>query len=176
MNSSHAYLKCIAVLFLLALVACTSGTRSPMSQTTANTPQPEGSTLLSPRENSWNHSAQPVPAPSRTPKYRLNEVTFLEGSTSFGREGSGVCRDAAAVLASRGADRVLLVGYTHRGEAETLGLERARKVRDCLVGHGLSPDVFEMSSFGSLFSRAESTEPVMMEQERRVEIWVISES
>jgi outer membrane protein OmpA-like peptidoglycan-associated protein len=125
----------------------------------------------------WKYGFMPVPAPSRTPLYRVNDITFTEGTTTYGPEGNGGCRDTAAQLASSGVSRVLLVGHCHKDEAANggLSLQRARKVKDCLVGHGLSADMFEVSSYGSAFSRADRTEPMKMEQERRVEIWVVSE-
>jgi len=172
----HGYLELIGALFTIALAACATKTQSPMAGTNVQTSAPPASEIVSPRENRWNYRIDPVPAPSRKPEYRLNEITFTEGTTSFGREGGSVCRDTAAKLKSLGVSRVLLVGYTHQGEAGTLGLDRTKKVRDCLVDHGLSPDVFEMSSFGSTFSKADATEPMLMEQERRVEIWVVATS
>jgi outer membrane protein OmpA-like peptidoglycan-associated protein len=83
----------------------------------------------------------------------------------------------ASHLASTHASRFLLVGHCHRDEAskESLSLERAKKVKSCLAGHGFNADNIEVSSFGSTFSQADRTEPMKMEQERRVEIWVVSE-
>ena len=178
MKTTHAYLKLVGVTFLMALAACASRTGGPMSGPTSESPStvpaPQASRIISPRENTWNFDVTPVPAPSRKPDYRLNEITFTEGSTVFGPEGSGVCRDTAAQIQSMRPSHILLLGYTHKGEPQNLAMDRTKKVKACLVDHGLSPEIFELSSFGSTFSKADGTEPMLMEQERRVEIWIVT--
>lgn len=172
-------LRISAMLILAAalLAGCSKKDRSPMAQTTAQTPSPTGSEVLSPRLSKWDRSEVPTPPPSVTPITRLNEITFGANSASYGAEGSGVCRDAAQVIKDRGIKKILLLAYCHKSEdgEASLPMARCRAIRDCLVGHGLSADMMEMSSFGSRFSVADKLQPMHMEQERRVEIWVLAE-
>jgi outer membrane protein OmpA-like peptidoglycan-associated protein len=174
----------IATVCVLALGGCAKRTGPMAGPTSGGTTggntggmtNPPGSELISPRKDTWTFDASPEPAPSRTPMYRLNEITFTPNSTGFGPEGNGVCRDTAELLRKTNS-RLLLLGYTHRSESGgvSLGRSRAEKVRDCFKGHGIDVNRFEISSFGSRYSTAVDTEPMKMEQERRVEVWVISE-
>ena len=171
----------IAALCCLSLAGCAK--KGPMSgptsgNTTSGGAQPgtNASEIISPRKDTWTFDSQPDPVPSATPRYRLNEITFTETSTAFNPEGNGVCRDTAELLKGKNG-KILLLGYTHKNESggQSLGLKRAERVRDCFKEHGLDPARFELSSFGSRYSVAVSTEPMKMEQERRVEVWIISE-
>lgn len=167
----------LGLVALAALAGCSHKDKAPMAQTTAQTPSPTGSEMISPRHNTWDKHESPAPAPSVTPKYRLNEVTFAAGSASFGAEGSGVLRDVATTIQQKGIKKVLLLAYSHKSEdgSASLPMSRCHAVRDALVRHGLSADMMEMSSFGSRFSVADRLQPQAMEQERRVEIWVLAE-
>ena len=165
------------VLAAAVLAGCSKKENAPMAQTTTETPAPTGSSIVSPRQTTWDRNEIPDPAPSVTPRYRLNEITFNAGGTSFGAEGSGVCRDAAGVIQERGIKKILLLAYNHKSEDgnSDLPMARCRATRDGLVRHGLSADMMEMASFGSRFSVADKLQPQAMEQERRVEIWVLAE-
>lgn len=167
----------LIVVALTALAGCSHKDRAPMAQTTSQTPNPTASEVISPRHSSWDKQESPSPAPSVTPKYRLNEVTFAAGGASFGAEGSGVLRDVATTIQQKGIKKILLLAYSHKSEDGSSGLpmSRCHAVRDALVRHGLSADMMEMSSFGSRFSVADRLQPQAMEQERRVEIWVLAE-
>jgi outer membrane protein OmpA-like peptidoglycan-associated protein len=176
----------IAAVCFLAVGGCAKRTTAPMAGTTSggvNTgnpggmTNPPGSEIIAPRKDTWTFDAAPEPAPSRTPMYRLNEIAFAANSTAFNPEGNGVCRDTAELL-KRSNSRILLLGWAHKSESGgvALGRSRAEKVRDCFKGHGIDVNRFEISSFGSRYSVAEATtEPMQVEQERRVEIWVLSE-
>ena len=54
-------------------------------------------------------------------------------------------------------------------------MHRCDSIRRCMVQNGLAPEIFEMASYGAQFAEADRVEPTKMEQERRVEIWVIAE-
>jgi outer membrane protein OmpA-like peptidoglycan-associated protein len=173
----------IAAVCFLALGGCAKRTGPMAGPTSGGTTgnaggmtNPPGSELISPRKDTWTFDASPEPAPSRTPMYRMNEIAFAPNSTGFNPEGNGVCRDTAEIL-KKSNSRILLLGYTHRSESGgvPLGKSRAERVRECFKDHGLDPNRFEISSFGPRYSVAVDTEPMKMEQERRVEIWVISE-
>jgi outer membrane protein OmpA-like peptidoglycan-associated protein len=161
------------LIFGLCLTACSSKTQGPMAQTTKETPSPPPSTIVTERQSTWSYSITPAPAPSKKPSQRVNEITFAAGSTDVGGEGMGVCREAAQYLKTSGASRVLIVGFCHKNEDGSLGMKRAERIKHCLTGQGLSAAMFETSSFGSQLSTADRTEPVKMQQERRVEIWVL---
>jgi outer membrane protein OmpA-like peptidoglycan-associated protein len=137
---------------------------------------PPASKAVAPKKEAWSYNSTPDPAPSATPKYRLNEITFDWNSTGFTKEASGVCRSTAEKI-KRSRGRILLLGFTHRNEpgAHRLARRRAETVKDCFKAQGVNPDRFEIASFGSRYSVADSTQSKKMEQERRVEIWVISE-
>jgi len=135
--------------------------------------------IQSPREASWTFDAMPTPAPSVTPKRRLNEITFSANSVEYGSEGAGVCREAARMLKENPNMKILLLGYCHKGEnvgsgGSDLGLRRAEKVKACLKSSGVNVSGFETASFGARYSTADRTAPMTMEQERRVEMWVLA--
>jgi outer membrane protein OmpA-like peptidoglycan-associated protein len=167
----------LALLAVAGLAGCSKKTEAPMADTTTQTPSPPGSALVTNRDYKWNQSVMPSPAPSSTPLYRMNEIAFVQGSTSYGAEGSGVCRDTGKLLLERNVKKVLLVSYGDKSEAgnSSLMMQRNDVIRRCLVQQGLAPEIFEMTTYGSQFATADKLEPQKMEQERRVEIWVLSE-
>jgi outer membrane protein OmpA-like peptidoglycan-associated protein len=167
----------VALVALATLAGCSSKSSGPMSDTTGGTPSPTGSEIVSPRSNSWDKSVMPDPAPSSTPMYRVNEITFTQGTASYGAEGSGVCRDTANLLKERNVKKILLVAYSDKteGDNKSLSMQRCDSIRRCMVQHGLAPEMFEMASYGARFAEADRVEPTKMEQERRVEIWVLAE-
>jgi outer membrane protein OmpA-like peptidoglycan-associated protein len=166
-----------ALMALATLAGCSSKTTGPMSDTTGSTPSPTGSEIVSPRANSWDKSVMPDPSPSSTPLYRVNEITFSQGTASYGAEGSGVCRDTANMLKEKSVKKILLLAYSDKteGENKSLSMQRCDSIRRCMVQHGLAPEMFEMSNYGARFAMADKLEPTKMEQERRVEIWVLAE-
>lgn len=167
----------LTLLAVVSLAGCSSKSSGPMSDTTGQTPSPTGSEIVSPRSDSWNRSVMPNPAPSSTPLYRVNEITFTQSTASYGAEGSGVCRDTANLLKERNVKKILLVAYNDRteGDNQSLSMQRCDSIRRCMVQNGLAPEIFEMASYGAQFAEADRVEPTKMEQERRVEIWVIAE-
>src|SRR5262245_13913514 len=126
---------------VLGVVGCAKRTvttsQGPVVRQGTSPTSPPASQIIFPRDNVWKYGFMPVPAPSRTPLYRVNDITVVEGTTTYGPEGNGVCRDTASQLLSSHVSRVLLVAHSHKNEESNSGLsiQRARKVKDCLVGH-----------------------------------------
>jgi outer membrane protein OmpA-like peptidoglycan-associated protein len=165
-----------SLLLIAALAGCSKKDEGPMAETTTQTPSPSGSQVIDPRPNSWDRSAMPSPAPSTRPMYRVNEITFSQGTTVKGPEGEGVCREVATTLKGKGVKKVLLIGFTDRTESDgSLAMKRAESIRSCLVAHEMRNDQFELASYGSSMAKGDKQTPMQMEQDRRVEIWVLSE-
>ncbi|HEX7879632.1 MAG TPA: OmpA family protein [Candidatus Eisenbacteria bacterium] len=167
-----------SLLLTAALFAGCSSKKDegPMAETTTQTPTPTGSQILDPHPTSWDRSAMPNPAPSTRPMYRVNEISFAQGTTKSGPEGDGVCREVASSLKAKGVKKVLLIGFTDRSESDgNLAMKRAESVRSCLVSHEMRNDQFEIASYGSSMAKGDKQTPTQMEQDRRVEIWVLSE-
>jgi outer membrane protein OmpA-like peptidoglycan-associated protein len=169
------HLVMAASLLLVAALAGCSKKEGPMAETTSQTPSPSGSQIIDPRSTSWDRSVMPSPAPSMSPKYRVNEISFAQGTTQSGPEGAGVCREVASTLKSRGVTKVLLIGFTDASEDGSLAMKRAETVRACLASHEMRNDQFELASYGSSMAKGDKQTPTQMEQDRRVEIWVLSE-
>ena len=164
------------LLVAAALNGCSNKKEGPMAETTSQTPSPTGSQIIDPHPTNWDRSAMPSPAPSTRPLYRVNEITFAQGTTKSGPEGAGVCRDVATTLRNKGVKKVLLIGFTDAAEKDGgLAMKRAETVRSCLVAENMTNDQFELASYGSSMAKGDKQTPTQMEQDRRVEIWVLSE-
>lgn len=131
--------------------------------------------LLEPSTAHWSYEVAPTPAPERTPRVRLNEVAFDQGSTTLPREAKGVVIETAKRMRNETGLRLFLIGFADREEAASLALDRANAIRDALVRQGVERTRLETSSFGNMFSKADDTQPIQMKLERRVEMWVVNE-
>ncbi|MDZ4803412.1 MAG: OmpA family protein [Candidatus Eisenbacteria bacterium] len=172
----HLSLAAMALIVATVLNGCSRKSDGPMAETTGSTPSPTGSQIISPSPTSWDRSVMPTPQPSVRPLYRVNEITFAPGTTQSGPEGQGVCREVATNLLGRNVKKVLLIGFTDMSETDGgLPMKRAESIRSCLVAHGMTAGQVELASYGSSMARGDKQQPAQMEQDRRVEIWVLSE-
>ena len=172
----HLTLAAMALIAAVALAGCSKKSEGPMAETTGDTPSPTGSQILAPAPTSWDRSVMPTPQPSVKPLYRVNEITFAQGTTQSGPEGQGVCREVATTLVARKVARILLIGFSDTMENDrSLPMKRAETIRSCLIAHGMKTDQIELASYGSSMARGDKQQPTQMEQDRRVEIWVLSE-
>ncbi len=166
----------MVLMITATLTGCSKKSDGPMADTTSQTPSPTGSQILSPAPTNWDRSVMPTPQPSVKPLYRVNEITFAAGTTQGGPEGQGVCREVAATLIAKNVKKVLLIGFSDTVENDRgLPMKRAETIRSCLIAHGLKTDQIELASYGSSMARGDKQQPTQMEQDRRVEIWVLSE-
>jgi outer membrane protein OmpA-like peptidoglycan-associated protein len=119
------------------------------------------------------------PALSRKPSYLLRGINFGEGSSSLDAEASGVCRDFAKVMAEKPAVKILVLGLTdafgEKANADNLGLLRARATRDFLAAQGVAKDRIEIATIGADAAVAKADEKIAQSNDRRVEIWLVSE-
>lgn len=173
----------LATLVALSLAGCGGGagttTKSKEVDTgemhTGAKPSDPSAHILEPGSATWSYAVAPDPAPSKSPKSRLNEVTFDVGSAALQAEAASVTREAAKHLLANPNIRVLCLGFAHSSEKASVGLSRATAVKDLLVRSGVPIGRIETSNFGNQFSKADKVEPTMMRLERRCEIWVLSE-
>lgn len=163
----------------LTVVGCGGGSSSSADRnkdvTSDNNARPSDpkAEMLEPSTNQWKYETTPDPAPSKTPKDRLNEVTFDQNSAVLLGEAAGVARDAAKKLVADSGLKIYLLGFAHKAENASMGLSRANAVKDFLIKNGVPAARLETGSFGNQHSTADKTAPMQMKLERRVEMWIL---
>lgn len=124
----------------LTVVGCGGGSSSSADRnkdvTSDNNARPSDpkAEMLEPSTNQWKYETTPDPAPSKTPKDRLNEVTFDRANSAvLLGEAAGVARDAAKKLVADSGLKIYLLGFAHKAENASMGLSRANAVKDFLI-------------------------------------------
>lgn len=172
----------LALLVAASLAGCGGGAGTTKSKDvdtgemhTGAKPSDPGAHLLEPGSATWSYAVLPDPAPSKSPKSRLNEVTFDLNSAALQGEASAVAREVGKHLLANPNQRVLCLGFAHKSEKVTMGMARANALKDALIRGGVPIGRIETATFGNQFSKADNAEPTMMKLERRCEIWVLAE-
>lgn len=148
-------------------------------------PQPDGSlhgesTIVDPdRQVRWEYTTMPTPAPSSQPNYLLKSYRCEKGSSSLNSEARGAMAQLVETLKAKPSIRVLCVGHAD-GQAEKVNAEnvatgRAQAAKQYLVGQGISKDRIETASFAATQAKAGADQTIGQAEERRVEIWLLSE-
>lgn len=189
---SRAGAFCTSPILVLLGLCAWLGSVSCASQKAARTEAPaekpsapealrgEGAYLIPPADQRrWDYPAMPQPAPRVKPNYLLKSFLFPQAGSSLDTEAQAVLKDLAAVLQEKPAIQVLVVGfcdaYPEKVNAENLGMARAQNTRKFLVDQGVARSRIEAATFGSTLAKAPQDEPVGQKQDRRVEIWLVSE-
>lgn len=131
-------------------------------------------TASSPPER-WFYDTMPVPAPSKSPVERLNEISFQYNSSALDRQGIAICRQMATQIKAMTGRHVMIVGFSQDRERDkSLGLHRAEQVHRYMTGLGIDPARLESTSFKSTLSRAtDAAYAHRMRQDQSVEIWIL---
>jgi outer membrane protein OmpA-like peptidoglycan-associated protein len=184
-----------AVCTLIAGVAVVSGagcaSKKSAQTTTADLmeqtggPQEDGSLhggaeAIDPsRRVGWAYSAMPSPAPSAQPNYLLKSYRCEKGSSTLNNEARGALGQLVESMNANPSMRVLCVGHadaqSEKVNAENVAMGRAQAAKQYLAGQGIAKDRIETASFGATQSKAGPDETIGQAEERRVEIWLISE-
>ncbi|MEZ4655926.1 MAG: OmpA family protein, partial [Candidatus Eisenbacteria bacterium] len=138
------------------------------------------STLVDPnRQIRWEYSAMPNPAPSSQPNYLLKSYRCEKGGSTLNGEARGSLGQLVETLKSKPSVRVVCIGLCDgQGEAvnaQNLGMNRAQAAKQFLTGQGIAKDRIETASFASTQATASKDETIGQAEERRVEIWLLSE-
>jgi outer membrane protein OmpA-like peptidoglycan-associated protein len=183
-----------AFLCGIALVALSAGCATKSTTQTANTdlaaetggPQPDGSLhgasgdLVDPnRQIRWSYGAMPAPAPSSQPDYLLKSFRCEKGSASLNNEARGTLGQLVETLKAKPSVRVFCVGlcdgHAEKVNAQNLAISRAQAAKQFLVNQGIPKDRVETGSFAATQAKAGPDETIGQAEERRVEVWLLSE-
>lgn len=184
-----------AICTLIAGVAVVAGTgcASKKSAQTTNAelmeqtggPQEDGSLhggaeVIDPnRRVRWEYTAMPNPAPSQQPSYLLKSYRCEKGATTLNNEARGALGQLVESMKANPNMRVICIGHadgqSEKVNAENVATGRAQAAKQYLVGQGISRDRIETASFGATQAKAGADETIGQAEERRVEIWLISE-
>jgi outer membrane protein OmpA-like peptidoglycan-associated protein len=131
------------------------------------------------RQIRWEYSAMPTPAPGSQPKYLLKSYRCEKGSSALNNESRGSLGLLVQELKAKPSARVVCVGLTD-GQAESvnaqnLGMSRAQTAKEYLINQGIAKDRIETASFAATQATAGPDEAIGQAEERRVEVWLISE-
>lgn len=131
------------------------------------------------RRVGWTYTTMPTPAPSAQPSYLLKSYRCEKGSTSLNNEARGALGQLIEAMKANPKMRVLCVGHadgqTEKVNAENVAMGRAQAAKSYLVGQGIARDRIETASFAATQAKAGPDETIGQSEERRVEIWLISE-
>jgi outer membrane protein OmpA-like peptidoglycan-associated protein len=169
-----------------ALSGCASKPAgAPQVATDINTLPPDGSLHGNPQvvdqsqQTRWAYTGMPTPALSSKPNYLLKSYSCGKGSASMNAEAQGAMRELVTLLKEKPNVRVAVIGLCDNQaegvNAQNLGMNRADAARKFLVDQGLSKDRIEVSSFGSAMATAGPDETIGQAQDRRVEVWLLTE-
>ena len=173
------YWPVLLTLGLLTVAGCGGGSSSSADRNKDVTsdgnakPSDPKSPIMEPSTAQWKYATLPDPAPSKTPKDRMTEITFDQNSAVLMGEAASVARETAKKLMADSSIRLYLAGFAHKSEKASMGLSRANAVKDFLIKQGVPAARLEAGSFGSQFSTADKTAPTQMKLERRVEMWLL---
>lgn len=149
-------------------------------------PQEDGSlhgetgALIDPnRQIRWEYSAMPTPAPSSQPNYLLKSYRCEKGSSALNNESRGTLGLLVQELKEKPSVHVVCVGLTdghsESVNAQNLAMSRAQAAKEYLINQGIAKDRIETSSFAATQAKAGPDEVIGQAEERRVEIWLLSE-
>ena len=104
-------------------------------------------------------------------------IVFDLNSSTLSDEDAEIFADLAAILASRPAWSMEIVGHTDTTGNDLLNLElslqRAEAVRDVLIERGVSPEVLAVRGAGSTDPVADNSSAGGRRQNRRIEFQIV---
>jgi len=185
----HALFVGVGVAGIALAIGCSPKT-APQTGTGMATasggPQPDGSlhgtasNLVDPnRQIRWEYGIMPTPAPSSQPNYLLKSYRCEKGASALNGEARGSLGQLVETLRNKPSVRVVCIGLCDgQGEAvnaQNLGMSRAQAAKQFLTSQGIAKDRIETASFASTQATASKDETIGQAEERRVEIWLLSE-
>lgn len=127
----------------------------------------------------WSYAAMPTPDLTSKPNYLLKSYSCAKGAASLNNEAQGALRELVTSLKEKPSARIAVIGLcdnqTENVNAQNLGMNRADAARKFLVAQGIPKERIEVASFGSVLATASAEETIGQAQDRRVEVWLLTE-